>query len=86
MTTTSDLRHSTASGSGGDSSRDDDFELLTVAEVAARLKVSKSWVYEHTRSRATPRQERLPHVKLGKYLRFDARRVREFLANRTRTT
>ena len=30
------------------------FELLTVADVAALLKVSKSWVYEHTRSRGAP--------------------------------
>ena len=36
-------------------------ELLTVDEVAALLKVSKSWVYEHTRSRGTPRSERLPY-------------------------
>ena len=27
-------------------------ELLTVEDVAALLKVSRSWVYEHTRSRA----------------------------------
>ena len=30
-------------------------ELLTVDDVAALLKVSKSWVYEHTRSRGKPR-------------------------------
>ena len=28
-------------------------ELLTVDEVAALLKVSRSWVYEHTRRRGT---------------------------------
>ncbi len=59
-------------------------ELLTVEEVAALLKVSKSWVYEHTRSRGVPRSERLPYVKVGKYVRFDARQVREFLVKRTR--
>jgi excisionase family DNA binding protein len=63
---------------------DDLQELLTVEEVAALLKVSKSWVYEHTRSRAVPRSERLPHVKVGKYVRFDARLVRDFLVKRTR--
>jgi excisionase family DNA binding protein len=52
-----------------------DLDLLTVDEVAAQLKVSKSWVYEHTRSRSVPPSERLPHVKLGKYVRFDPRRV-----------
>jgi excisionase family DNA binding protein len=63
---------------------DDLQELLTVEDVAALLKVSKSWVYEHTRSRAVPRSERLPHVKVGKYVRFDARLVRDFLVKRTR--
>ena len=59
------------------------FELLTVADVAALLKVSKSWVYEHTRARGTPRSERLPHIKIGKYVRFDPQLVRAFLARRT---
>jgi excisionase family DNA binding protein len=59
-------------------------ELLTVDEVAALLKVTKSWIYEHTRSRGIPRSERLPHVKVGKYVRFDARLVREFLVKHTR--
>ena len=61
-------------------------ELLTVDEVAALLKVSRSWVYEHTRSRGTPRSERLPHMKVGKYVRFDARAVRAFLEKKCRTT
>jgi excisionase family DNA binding protein len=60
------------------------YELLTVDEVAALLKVSKSWVYEHTRARGTPRSERLPHVKIGKYVRFDPRLVRAFLDRRAR--
>jgi excisionase family DNA binding protein len=60
--------------------------LLTVDEVAGFLKVSKNWVYEHTRSRGTPRSERLPHIKIGKYLRFEARAVRAFLERKCRTT
>ena len=59
-------------------------ELLTVDEVAALLKVCRSWVYEHTRRRGR-KDDALPHVKLGKFLRFDPRLVREFLARRTRT-
>ena len=59
-------------------------ELLTVEEVDAILKVSKSWVYEHTRARTLPRSDRLPHIKLGKYVRFDARAVRKFLLTRSR--
>lgn len=57
-------------------------ELLTVDDVAALLKVSKSWVYEHTRSRSAPRTERLPHVKIGKYGRFDPQLVRAFIDRR----
>ena len=55
-------------------------QLLTVADVAALLNVSKSWVYEHTRRRGLPRTECLPYVKLGKYVRFHPRAVREFIA------
>ena len=45
-------------------------DLLTVQETARLLKVSVSWIYEHVRSDA---EDRLPVVKLGKYLRFDRR-------------
>ena len=67
-------------------SRDDDdlHELLTVDDVAALLKVSKSWVYEHTRSRDMLRSERLPFLKLGKYVRFEARAVRAFIQKKCR--
>jgi excisionase family DNA binding protein len=51
-------------------------ELLTVAEVAELLKVPVSWVYERTRRRGV---EWIPHFKLGKYLRFHACEVREWL-------
>lgn len=39
--------------------------LLTAAELAERLSVPESWV------RAETRAERLPHVKLGRYRRYD---------------
>ena len=61
-------------------------ELLTVEDVAAILKVSKSWVYEHTRSCVVPRTDRLPSIKLGKYVRFEARAVRAFLEKRSKIT
>ncbi|NIV39790.1 MAG: helix-turn-helix domain-containing protein, partial [Anaerolineae bacterium] len=51
-------------------------QLLTLEEVAERLRVPKSWVYERTRRRGL---ERLPHLKLGKYLRFEEAAVREYL-------
>ena len=60
------------------------YDLLTVEDVAAMLKVSKSWVYEHTRSRVVPRADRLPYIKLGKYVRFEAPAVRAFPANKSR--
>jgi len=54
-------------------------ELLTVEELATLLKVPRSWVYEHTRKRGA---ERLPHIKLGKYVRFVESEVRAFLGKR----
>jgi len=55
-------------------------ELMTVPEIAAFLKVPVSWIYERAR-RSGP--ARLPHVRLGKYLRFDADKIREWLQNHT---
>jgi excisionase family DNA binding protein len=67
----------------GDSSDVHLLELLTVEDVAALLKVSKSWVYEHTRTRGAARSERIPHVKIGKYVRFDPQLVRAFIERQT---
>jgi excisionase family DNA binding protein len=47
-----------------------------VEEVAEMLRVSKSWIYSRTRRRGL---EQLPHLKVGKYLRFEECTVREFL-------
>jgi excisionase family DNA binding protein len=57
------------------------YELLTVDEVAQLLKVPKSWVYGRTRFRGTGQ---LPFIKLGKYLRFEERAIRAFLAQQRR--
>lgn len=38
---------------------------LTVQEAADLLRVPVSWLYERTRTNS------VPHVKLGKHLRFD---------------
>jgi hypothetical protein len=46
-------------------------ELLTVEDLATRLRVPRSWVYSHS--------EDLGAYKLGKYVRFDWERVRERL-------
>jgi len=50
--------------------------LLTVHEVAELLNVPVSWVYERTRRRGA---ERLPHLKVGKYLRFRLHEVESYL-------
>jgi excisionase family DNA binding protein len=61
-----------------------DDTLLTPKDAARFLKVSVSWVYEHVRPEA---QDRLPAVKLGKYLRFDARDLRAYVdAKRAEST
>jgi len=45
--------------------------ILTPEELAERLKVPVTWVYENTRSRATVRNaDPLPNIRMGKYLRF----------------
>jgi hypothetical protein len=46
-------------------------EILTVTEVAQRLRVAPSWVYGHA--------DVLGAYRLGKYLRFDWKRVLERL-------
>lgn len=56
-------------------------DLLTPEELASRLKVPKSWVFEQTRQRAKVRSNSpLPCIRLGKYLRFSWAQVCEWLA------
>ena len=43
-------------------------DILTPEEVAARLKVPESWVYEKTRARC---RNPIPCLRLGRYIRFD---------------
>ncbi len=45
--------------------------LWDVGDVAAYLKVTKSWVYEHVGD--------LPGWKMGKYWRFDPDDIREWV-------
>jgi len=56
-------------------------ELLTVGEVAERLKVPTSWVYERTRKRSS---DRLPGFRLGKYWRFCEADLQAWLEQRRR--
>lgn len=45
-------------------------ELVDSVELAARLRVPESWVRNRTRAR-TPRSERIPCLRLGRYVRFN---------------
>lgn len=58
-------------------------ELLTPEQLAARLQVKPSWVYEQTRSRSGVRDsDPLPYIKMGLYLRFDWNDVCAWLERR----
>jgi excisionase family DNA binding protein len=59
----------------------DDGRLMTVHEVAELLQVPASWVYERKRRRGL---EQLPHLKIGKYLRFDESALAEFIRRQSR--
>lgn len=49
-------------------------ELLTAEEVAARLRVPKSWVYR------AAREGDLPSVRCGRYRRFDEGDVERWIS------
>ncbi len=52
-------------------------DLMTVEEIATRLKLKKSWVYSHA--------DELGAYRLGKYLRFAWPRVIECLDRMSQT-
>lgn len=52
-------------------------DILTPDELAARLKVPKTWVYEKSRTRC---QNPLPCFRIGRYIRFDWTAVAGWLA------
>jgi len=62
----------------GSAPRDELAELLTLDEVVTWLRVPRSWVYERTR------KGQIPHVKLGKYLRFPRQALAEWLGAQNR--
>jgi len=55
--------------------------LLTPAELAARLRVPKSWVYTRTRERGPGR---IPVIEVGRHLRFIFPEVLQWLEARGR--
>ena len=46
----------------------DIYEVIDSTELAKRWDIPVSWVREQTRSRAS---DPLPHVRLGRYVRFE---------------
>lgn len=57
-------------------------DLLTPEQLAKRLQVKTSWVFEQTRKRAKVRNSRpLPAIRLGKYLRFSWPEICAWLAD-----
>jgi excisionase family DNA binding protein len=53
-----------------------ELEHLTPDQLAEKLSVQKSWIYNQTRETGPGS---LPRLKVGKYLRFDESRVTEWL-------
>lgn len=56
-------------------------DILTVAELAMRLKVRPSWVYRHT-DNSRRKADRLPVLHVDGFLRFDWAEVSQWLRNR----
>jgi hypothetical protein len=57
-------------------------DLLTPDQLADRLQVRRSWIFEQTRNRAKIRNAHpLPCIRLGKYIRFSWPAVSEWLQN-----
>ena len=69
---------STAASAGAPPTEDRPLVVLTVRDVAERFRVPISWVYERTRGRGA---DRIPHRKMGKYLRFIDTEVEEWFRN-----
>lgn len=51
-------------------------ELLTITELAERLKVPRSWLYARTREKGS---NNIPMIRVGKYIRFEEEAVIEWL-------
>jgi predicted DNA-binding transcriptional regulator AlpA len=58
-------------------------DILTPNQLAERLQVGVSWVYEKSRSRGSHNRNPLPVLRCGRYLRFYWIDVCEWLWNGT---
>jgi predicted DNA-binding transcriptional regulator AlpA len=57
---------------------EDNNKLISVQDLAEILNVPKNWIYHKT----SQGQESIPHIKLGKYLRFDPEAVIEHFSSK----
>jgi len=56
-------------------------DLLTINELADKLKVQKSWIYSRTREIGP---NAIPRIKVGKYLRFRLEEILSWIENGNR--
>jgi predicted DNA-binding transcriptional regulator AlpA len=56
-------------------------DILTPKQLAERLQVKTSWVYEMCRGRASYREKPMPCMRIGKYLRFYWPDICEWMRN-----
>jgi excisionase family DNA binding protein len=55
------------------------YNLLTINEMAEKLRVKKSWLYRQTKKYGPGA---IPRIKVGKYLRFNESDVFEWLSKK----
>ena len=55
-------------------------DLLTLNELAEKLKVKPSWIYGYSRRQTGP--DAIPRIKVGKYLRFRLNEVMNWIEER----
>ena len=55
--------------------------LLSVKELAESLSVPISWIYSRTRIKG---DDQIPHIRCGKYVRFDIDSVMDWLKKKER--
>jgi hypothetical protein len=60
----------------------DNESLLTPEDVARKFQVPVSWVYGSIRGRS---KDKLPHIYIGRYPRFEELAVRDFLERKKRS-
>ena len=53
---------------------DTDDKLLTAADVADLMRVTSAWIYAQTR------QDAIPHLRLGRYVRYRRSAIEQWMA------